>query len=73
MRHSKERTNWFFDCPTHGLEEGMFCSKAYDVKLSERWFKAKYTISKVRTSSEDKKEWVRIMGLTRQYNGYLPG
>lgn len=32
-------TKIFFDCPIHGLEDQVFCWRASDKSLNERWVK----------------------------------
>jgi len=68
-----KKEDWIFVCPKHGHEHGLFCNLAYDDKHVECWIKVTYTIKKKRgVKLEDKKEWLRIMKLTRNYNGHLP-
>lgn len=65
----KKRNDWIFRCPKHGIEEGLFCNLAYSEAHADYWVYVEYKPKGIPTSKAQKKEWVRIMNLTRQYNG----
>ncbi len=68
----KKRTNWIFECPIHGIEEGLLCYEAYKDENVERWIFVEYAPKKLRRSKEQKQEWLHIMKNTRRYHGTLP-
>lgn len=67
-----KRASWVFICPKHGVEQGLFCDLAYSDDHVDCWKYVEYVFKVIPTNNKKKKEWVKIMNLTRQYNGRLP-
>lgn len=71
MKTTKQ-AGWIFKCPKHGIEHGLFCSNAYKSSHEKFWQKVEIVYIEKKTYNNERREWQRIMNLTRQYNGVLP-
>jgi len=45
---------WVFDCPIHGWETQVFCFRAYDTDLIDRWQKYRVTWEPLKTTRAER-------------------